>query len=546
MIEKKFSIDDIQIFRDRDDEDVDFAFAKIYALAVGSNSHKNPISEEVLRRDAHTMLGKFLVAKYDNWTEDVTTHVNSEAIVGYFPKDSKIEFEEKDGKLFVVYEALVSKLYATQVYNLFEQKNFRNVSCEFSCTEGEEDENGEIPITSIFFHGCTILGLKYNPSCAGSEMNIVKFSENEAEAFYKEHSGSKITKFAEERRIKIMDEQKTYKVDKTELKDNEWGDVDKAEIRNKIMDAKNKSTLVKSVYALVEDGWQDAPSEHLKYPLMQLVDDTFYYNRYALSSALAYAKQENETSVITKVEKLYDKFKLGKEDEKQMSEIAEKEFIETGEVEKFEEPADIEETKEKEFEEVKPESDDTEKEFESKDNEEETETDKEEDKEFSLDANVDTAGLLAMLEEETEDYRALAVEMLEEDKDIIMAKTLAMYKELSELKQYKAEKETEIAKMAEEAEEAKKMAEIEKIMEEVKDDLSEKDFAELKEEGMGCKFEQISQFANKVKAFAYEQSKGKEKPEKPAEEIMKFGFDFNAYSNVKKTMSAEDIFNKYK
>lgn len=55
-------------------------------------------------------------------------------------------------------------------------------------------------------------------------------------------------------------------------------------------------------------------SEHLKYPLMQLVDDTFYYNRHALASALAYAKQEGEQSVITKVEKLYDKFKLDKEE----------------------------------------------------------------------------------------------------------------------------------------------------------------------------------------------------------------------------------------
>ena len=80
------------------------------------------------------------------------------------------------------------------------------------------------------------------------------------------------------------------------------------------MKAINKATLVKSVYALVEDGWQDAPSEHLKYPIMQLVGDTFYYNRGALASALAYAKQENESAVISKVEKLYKKFKLNEDE----------------------------------------------------------------------------------------------------------------------------------------------------------------------------------------------------------------------------------------
>jgi hypothetical protein len=67
---------------------------------------------------------------------------------------------------------------------------------------------------------------------------------------------------------------------------------------------------VHDVYALVEDGWEESPSEHLKYPIMELSGDTFYYNRYGLASALAYAKQENETEVVSKVMKLYKKFKL--------------------------------------------------------------------------------------------------------------------------------------------------------------------------------------------------------------------------------------------
>ena len=92
------------------------------------------------------------------------------------------------------------------------------------------------------------------------------------------------------------------------------------------MDASNKASLVKDVYALVEDGWEDAPSEHLKYPLMQLVGDTFYYNRGALSSALAYAKQENVQSVINKVESLYKKFNL--DENKKEKEMSEKKFDE--------------------------------------------------------------------------------------------------------------------------------------------------------------------------------------------------------------------------
>ena len=214
---------------------------------------------------------------------------------------------------------------------MFRSDNERTVSCEFSCaTQYEEDDYGNYlddddniievednPILSYHIHGITILGRNYNPSIRGTEIKVKQFAEK---------IENPLKKFADERDEKLNG--KTYKVNKTELKDKSWGDVDKTTLRNKVMSAKNKSTLVKDVYLLVESGWEDAPSEHLKYPAMELVKDTFYYNRGALSSALAYAKQENETTVISKVEKLYKKFKLNDKDkEDKMSDIKEKEDV---------------------------------------------------------------------------------------------------------------------------------------------------------------------------------------------------------------------------
>ena len=175
----------------------------------------------------------------------------------------------------------------------------------------------------------------------------------------KESLKSDVERFANERMDKMAEV--TYKINKTELKDTPWGDVDKTAMRNKIMKAINKATLVKSVYALVEDGWQDAPTEHLKYPIMQLVGDTFYYNRYALSSALAYAKQENETSVINKVEKLYKKFNLDDEggDDKNMAEDKKKkmseETLENQETEVMEEQVESEDVEDMSEEEMQDE-----------------------------------------------------------------------------------------------------------------------------------------------------------------------------------------------
>lgn len=123
-----------------------------------------------------------------------------------------------------------------------------------------------------------------------------------------------------------MADAKTYKIDKSKeaMSDSAWGDVDKAELRNKILEAENTDKLVKAVYLLIESDWRERPSEALKYPVMELKGDTFVYNRNALGSALAYAKQEDETSVISKLKKIYKSLELefeGKEEPEKMSEV---------------------------------------------------------------------------------------------------------------------------------------------------------------------------------------------------------------------------------
>ena len=58
MIEKQFAIEDIRELATENSDDM--AYCKIWALASGNNSHKNPISVEVLKKYAHTILGKWV------------------------------------------------------------------------------------------------------------------------------------------------------------------------------------------------------------------------------------------------------------------------------------------------------------------------------------------------------------------------------------------------------------------------------------------------------------------------------------------------------
>lgn len=541
---KQFSVDDIYLFTD--DEDVDFALGEVYLLAEGNNSHKNPISLDVLKRDAHTMLGKFLIAKYSDFQKDVTTHTQDQQIVGYFPKDGKIQFKEKDGKTFAVFDVLISKLYATPVYQLFKEHNFRNVSAEFSCIEQEEpDENGDNPIEKIMFHGCTILGLNYKPSCEGAEMNIKRFSAESADDYYSKHNNS--LKLFSERRKKELADKKTYKINEKELKDTPWGEIDKTDIRDKVMNAENRDELVKVVYGVVEDGWQEAPSEHLKYPLMQLVGDTFYYNRNALSSALTYAKQNGEQEVIDKVEKLYKDFDLADEGGEKM---AEKKFDElegrevyavvirkvqehlgkdyfVNSIQDDKVVVTNEETKER-FDipaEIHAEADD--KEFKV-----EIDFDKMEKSEVQK-MGLNSEAIMAMVNAETVEAREEAKKMVDETDEqtnIIMEKVCAMACELEELRTFKTQKLNEEKNFA-----------VDKIMANVKDDLSVEKYEELMEEGKNCEFEKIAEFESKVKSFAYDESKKKTKKK---EDIIRMGFVGNVTNETKPT-SKEDVFKKF-
>jgi hypothetical protein len=70
---KQFSLQDLDIIKREGGEDVDFAYAKIGFLSTGL-SNNCWISEETLERDSKTILGKFITAKYDRFTNDVKSH----------------------------------------------------------------------------------------------------------------------------------------------------------------------------------------------------------------------------------------------------------------------------------------------------------------------------------------------------------------------------------------------------------------------------------------------------------------------------------------
>lgn len=516
------------------DENPDYGVLRLNFLSDGYNSHGIPITTDILKACANTILGKPIVAKYNTFTDDVEGHETDEIMVGYVPETAEIQFENSDNGLFACVDGLVSKLYATNVYELYTTNNQRAVSVEMNLVWS--DENEEV-LESFNIRGVTLLGLNINPSCALATSTMVRFSLDDVNSYYAKHKNNlTLNEFAERRRIKM--ESKTYKVNTDELKETPWGDVDKIEMRNKIMEASNKATLVKKVYMLVEDGWEDAPSEHLKYPVMQLVDDTFYYNRYGLASALAYAKQEGEDTVVSKIEKIYDKFDLDdedKEDESKMSEEIKFAAVEIGNLwcqltDALHKKLDwdwyvdgiYEESNQKfvivknraaesyridfsltedgltlaeEMEKVKIEFTPTEKtmkfavaegyekftKFADDEPDDDSAEDDEPDDEDDDKAKMSDEEMMSKIEELTQ---SLA------DKDEII---MGQEAELEELRKFKENVEEQTIK-----------ATVDETMSSVQKELSADQFEELQTEGMECKMSELDGWKNKVKAVAFE------------------------------------------
>lgn len=547
---KKFSIEDVQLYREQD-EDPDFAYVELWALAEGNNSHRNPFSKEVLERDADTFKGKFIVAKYDKFKGDVEGHELDESIIGYVPPNEEVEFKNKevDGveKEFAVVKGLLSKVYAKEVVDLFRTNNSRTVSCEFSCaTQYEEneygraiDENGleldvDNPVLGYHIFGITVLGLTLKPSVAGTEIKVKQFAEKCEQQSLKQ--------FAEERKEKLK--LVSHPIDKSK-ESVDMGDWNGDKAKNDLLKEKNFKTLAKSVCLLLEDGWEERKKDALKYPVMNLKDGKWVYNAEGLSSARAYGEQ-HDPSIADKAISIQKRLGLyNKEDKEDNMEekkkLSESESKDTEKDVVMEEPKE-EETKEMAQEDNKEEqpkemgcgdetkemSDDDSKDEDKDDEQEDKEDDDDKEKKFSLDAYVDQVAMLAMLENETEDNKKLADEVMKQmSANEIVEKFIQMAKENAELRNDKEKNDKEKAD--------KKFS---AIMASVKEDLSEKQFSDFYEEGKILTFDQLGSFENKVKAFAYEASKNKPKQEDDG--IMRFAGVDNSLNN----QDSQDVFDR--
>lgn len=168
----KFSIDSINLLEEMSDEQL--AIAEVWICHNQNNLHNFPIKLEAIQNAIPTLYNKFIVAGYENG--DFMGHEGkNQLILGFFPQDNDVRFEEKDGKQYLVANAIISKIYAEWAYDILCDDNYREVSMEIIVVD-TENIDGTDWISAFVFMGVTVLGLDWTAACPGSNVQITKFS----------------------------------------------------------------------------------------------------------------------------------------------------------------------------------------------------------------------------------------------------------------------------------------------------------------------------------------------------------------------------------
>ena len=297
------------------------------ALAIGKNLNKKGYTEKELNFAQELInnnsLNKSQLIDFKNYLEKSHSKLTFNLFGGIISKEwLNSIFEESEGE--VLMNSLSNNELQDKIWKDLDQYKYKDGDWEGKkyyveeiysdekiaiIRDNETAEFYKVPF-SIEKNGDIKIDMENKVKVHKSYEETKEFSKENTVVFSKEDYGKN----------------KSIIVDKSKeaMSDSPWGSVNKTTLRKTTLDAKNYKSLVKDIYMIVEDGWEEAPSSKLKYPVMEIKDGKAVYNRYGLASALAYAQKENETEVISKVKSLYKKLdidenKEGKGGEKKMA-----------------------------------------------------------------------------------------------------------------------------------------------------------------------------------------------------------------------------------
>lgn len=279
-----------------------------------------------------------------------------ERILGWIRESDPVELVERDGLHWIKFRCVLCVNYCyRQVKRLLKDRR-KKVSVEITVHQSEKREDGIVDLVDWTLNGTTILGSKNGKEVLegipGANLSILENLDTDAlmaqktalsfayeKAFGADEDKSGDTaemqppeqKSEGKEEIKMENEnvvvetevvenfakddigtKSALEVDKSKdaMSEKPWGEVDKAELRKRVIAAENFKSIADDVFLDLREGWEDGIEGALKYPVMCIEGEKLVYNRGGLASAKAYAEKNGDEKVTEKLEKIYKHLEL--------------------------------------------------------------------------------------------------------------------------------------------------------------------------------------------------------------------------------------------
>lgn len=317
---RQFSIP-IKNFSTEQSENSQFLKTKFYAISEGQNLNKSSfeldgmkeciqlgdyVHKPILTAWDKNKLSENGLGNFGGHNSDMAVDAMSGEIYNTYlgeknerpiglilPNTAKIE--EYKGKQWLTFEGNIWAEYNREAVKLLQKKRTNNVSVEIRVLDSYTDENGIEIIKKFTLLGITIISLA--TGIPNACVNLFDYMQTPKYGEFVRAFSKQINKEGDNMDFKVeLGTGEALKLDlsKESASNDNWGDINKTDLRNKLLEASNYKSIVQKAYLVVEDGWEDAPSEKLKYPIVQIKGGSVVLNINGIQVAGAYLMKEKD------------------------------------------------------------------------------------------------------------------------------------------------------------------------------------------------------------------------------------------------------------
>jgi hypothetical protein len=173
-----FKIDKFKTLEDINNDQL--MILELWIVSEGDNAHRLPIPRNAIIESASSIIGKPVLYKYSEKTDDLMAHEVDEISCGVTALN-KADYcfrEDDEGKLWLVCRAYVWKIYYPEIVEIFTRDEKKAISMEILIVGSDAEEGEEAQeILSFSFTGITLLGDIYQPAIKNAKAIVEKFSD---------------------------------------------------------------------------------------------------------------------------------------------------------------------------------------------------------------------------------------------------------------------------------------------------------------------------------------------------------------------------------